>query len=166
MRAYEQPGDWKDGYWWYRNLMKNGGLYWNENESTESWRVADILPRHLWQYGLAVIDSSNQPSGWTQGDILAENWYRDGKGTFNHLQFVVSTQQGAQGREPLIANESEPESANYGHKPWARVKERIAEENPEGWNRVPLAVKHTIAKWQEKLHDPDNLYGPNGVFGG
>jgi sugar lactone lactonase YvrE len=165
MRAYDQ-GDWRDGYWWYRNLMPNGGLYWNENESTESWRVANELPRHLWQYGLAVIDSSNEPSGWTQGDILAENWYRDGKGEFNHLQFVVGTQQTNHGREPLVANESEPEGANYGAKPWARVKERIAEENPEGWNRVPLAVKHTVARWWEKIYDPANLYGPSGVFGG
>ncbi|MGE5336022.1 MAG: amidase domain-containing protein [Nitrososphaerota archaeon] len=165
MRAYEHG----DGSWWY--------LRWGqppENivyEFTQSWTVANILPTHLWQYGLAVIDSSNQPSGWGKGDILAEDAYdENGVGDFNHLQFVVGMQmRPGHPREPLIANESLPESANYPHKPWFIVKERIEKGNPEGWNRVPLAVKHTVAVYgakNAKKHDPENLYGPNGVFQG
>jgi hypothetical protein len=165
MRAYEHG----DGSWWYKRYeFPQYPEAERPGEWTESWVEADLLPRHLWQYGLAVIDSSNEPSGWTRGDILAENWYRDGKGTFNHLQFVVGTQQSASGREPLIANESGA-GDNYSHKPWAVVKQRIAEQNPAGWNRVPLAVKHTVAVYGApgaKKHDPANLYGPNGVFQG
>lgn len=163
MRAFTHG----DGSWWYFNTNLPYPL--PDHKDTESWRDADVLPRHLWQYGLANIDPSNQPTGWGKGDILAENWYRDGKGHFNHLQFVVGTRQGFSAREPLIANESAPKSANYSHKPWPEVRKRINEENPEGWNRVPLTVVHTTANYGEKgakKHDPDNLYGPNGVFKG
>ena len=93
----------------------------------------------------------------------------DGKGTFNHLQFVVGTKQPRNSpREPLIANESEPQSANYSAKPWIQVKERIDQEHGAGnWNRVPLTVTHTVANPDEKgakKHAPENLYGPNGIF--
>lgn len=163
MRAFEHG----DGSWWYQRAQHPKGTY----DYTESWAVANILPRHLWQYGLAVIDSSNQPSGWSAGDILAEDWYgTDGKGNFDHLQFVVGTFLPSGGsREPLIANESSSGS-NYSHLRWLTVKERIeaAEGTPDhaGWNRVPLAVKRTIANRDAKLHDPANLYGPGGVFSG
>ncbi len=109
------------------------------------------------------------PSGWTQGDILAEDWFDDGKGNFNHLQFVVGTFEPAGGaREPVIANSSS-EGSNYSHLRWRTVKERIqASEGPPGgmpgWQRVPLDVRHTVAAINGKLHDPDNLYGPDGVF--
>jgi hypothetical protein len=65
----------------------------------------------------------------------------------------------------LIANES-GSGSNYPHKPWARVKERIEADHGHEWNRVPLAVKHTIAGWRNKLRDPDNLYTSNGMFQG
>jgi hypothetical protein len=153
--------------WWYHNEEFLG--FWKHRNS-KSWSEANKLPRHLWQYGLAIIDPSNQPSGWTQGDILAEDAYdENGKGDFNHLQFVVATQLGLKGREPLIANESQPESANYSRKPWFEVLKRIDKGNPEGWNRVPLTPVHTIGVYGAKgakKHDPDNLYGPSGVFQG
>jgi hypothetical protein len=135
--------------------------------TSTSWSKADVLPRHLWQYELAVIDPSQQPSGWGQGDIIAYNWFSDGKGHFNHLNFVVGTQQGGGSREPLIANESEPKSANYSHMPWYEVKKRIEGEQGNNWNRLALTVGHTIANYGEegaKKHDPANLYGPAGFF--
>ena len=137
--------------------------------TSTSWSKADVLPRHLWQYELAVIDPSQQPSGWGQGDIIAYNWFSDGKGHFNHLNFVVGTLQRGGLREPLIANESEPKSANYSHLPWYEVKRRIEDEQGSNWNRLALAVVHTIANYDEegaKKHDPANLYGSEGFFHG
>jgi sugar lactone lactonase YvrE len=163
--SYMRAFDHGDGSWWYKNTGRS--LPWPPYEDTESWRLADNLPRHLWQYGLAYIDSVNEPWGWTQGDILAEDWYgTNGKGDFNHVQFVVGTTGSGNNREPLIANESQPESANYSHKPWAEVKKRIEGDHEHEWNRVPLAVKHTVANLDAKHHDPDNLYTANGVFSG
>jgi hypothetical protein len=127
------------------------------------------LPRHLWQYELAIIDPSNQPSGWGQGDIIAYNWYHDGKGEFNHLNFVVGTQQTPSGRDPLIANSSAPEQYNFPHRPYSVVREEITREFQREWTRVPLTVIHTIANWDEpgaKKRAPANLYGPDGVFNG
>jgi hypothetical protein len=163
MRAYAHG----DGSWWVRKLDHQGVIGFGY---TESWSVADVLPRHLWQYGLVKIDPSNEPAGWQAGDLLPEDWYHtNGKGDFNHMQFVSGTQNPAgKPREPLIANSSEPAEANYAHEPWnIVVKKRIEAENPEGWNRVPLVPLHRWAVWNEKgakKHDPANLYNANGVF--
>jgi sugar lactone lactonase YvrE len=157
-----------DESWWYRNLMENGGVYWNEHEQTDTWIAAELLPRHLWQYGLAHIDPVDQPWGWTTGDILAYDWFGEGgKGNFDHLNFVVGRINPTNGPyEPLIANSSSP-GHRYGSKRWTRVLEAIQEaEREDGWTRVPLAVKHTKADRNEKKHAPQNLYGPNGVFQG
>jgi sugar lactone lactonase YvrE len=167
MRAFDHG----DGSWWYHNNFKNGqyadpeGYGW---DTTESWRLADKLPRHLWQYGLAHIDPVQDPWGWTRGDILAEDWYgTNGKGDFNHLQFVVGTNNSAgHSREPLIANESSP-GHNYSSLIWWRVRERIQyDQASSGWTRVAIAMKHTKANLNDKKHDPDNLYGPGGLFNG
>jgi streptogramin lyase len=163
MRAYEHG----DGSWWVRKIDHQGAIGFG---FTESWAVADVLPRHLWQYGLVKIDTSNEPSGWQAGDLLPEDWYHtNGKGDFNHMQFVSGTQTPpGKPREPLIANSSEPAEANYAHEPWnIVVKKRIEAENPEGWDRVPLVPLHRWAIWNEKgakKHDPANLYNANGVF--
>ncbi len=156
-----------DGAWWYQCDMKNCGLYWNAHDHSDTWSVADMLPRHLWQYGLARIDPVNQPYGWTKGNILAYDWFgQDGIGNFDHIQFVVGTIDPAGSpREPLIANQSSP-GHRYGSKRWSRVKEAIEEAEGHDWTRVPLATKHTHANWKEKQHAPQNLYGPSGVFQG
>jgi hypothetical protein len=166
MRAFDKG----DGSWWYHNLQPGGQVLPEEigYEDTESWRLADKLPRHLWQYGLAHIDPVQDPWGWTRGDILGEDWYgTDGIGDFNHLQFVVGTNNSdGHAREPLIANESGP-GHNYQSLIWWRVRERIQQEQASsGWTRVALAMKYTMANLNEKKHDPDNLYGPNGLFHG
>jgi sugar lactone lactonase YvrE len=163
MRAFEKG----DGSWWYRNLVPEGQLWHNGHEETESWIVADILPRHLWQYGLAHIDPVNQPWGWTVGDILAYDWFgENGVGNFDHLNFVVGGINPANGpNEPLIANSSS-QGHRYGSKRWSRVKEAIEEAQGHEWTRVPLAVKYAKADRNEKKHAPQNLYGPNGVFQG
>jgi hypothetical protein len=135
---------------------------------SESWAKANVLPRHLWQYELVKIDPSQQPSGWTTGDILAYNWLdAHPKGEFNHLNYVVGTETIGGSREPQIANESEPEDANYAHKPWYLVKQRIEQDHGTNWNRLALTVVHTIANWDEagaKKHDPNNLYTSSGFF--
>jgi hypothetical protein len=161
----EEIGDYRNGQWWVLHYGPSDELRY---AYTTSWVRADELPRHLWQYKLVAIDNSNEPSGWQTGDILAEDWYDDGKGNFNHLQFVSGTQTPPGGaREPLIANSSEPAPKNYAAKPWSEVKKIIQDENPAGWNRVALVPKHRWAIWNEegaKKHDPDNLYTANGVF--
>jgi tripartite motif-containing protein 71 len=166
--GYMRYGEYGEGSWWVHRIGQGFSAYW---EYTTSWVNADTFPRHLWQYGLADIDNSNQPSGWQPGDILAEDWYHtNGVGDFNHVQFVSGTRTPpGSAREPLIANSSEPAGANYPEKPWIAVKLRIAEENPEGWNRVPLVPEHRWAIWNEKgakKHDPANLYNEGGVFQG
>lgn len=160
-------GDWKDGSWWYYNFG-SGGTFGNGPsagwDNTDSWSVADVLPRHLWQYKLAYIDSVQQPWGWTKGDILSYDWVdSDGKGNINHLNFVVGTTDSPSGREPLIANSSSQES-NYPNKPWSRVKERIEISHGSQWTRFALAARHRVANPKAKEHDPDNLYGVNGLF--
>jgi tripartite motif-containing protein 71 len=162
MRQYEKG----QGSWWVKKIVTPKGTGF---ESTESWRLADKFPRHLWEYRLADIDTSNESSGWQTGDILAEDWYgTGGKGDFNHVQFVSGTRTPpGQPREPLIANSSEPDSANYAEQPWIQVKARIAEEQPDGWNRVPLVPKHRFAKWDtQNTRPPAALYDSNGVFPG
>jgi sugar lactone lactonase YvrE len=157
-----------DGSWWYHNFFPGGQALPEEigYEDTESWRLADKFPRHLWQYGLAHIDPVQDPWGWTRGDILAEDWFDDGPGNFNHLQFVVGTNNAeGQSREPLIANESS-QGSNYSSLIWWRVKKRIEEEEGSSWTRAALAMKHTEANLDDKKHDPDNLYGQNGLFKG
>jgi len=162
-------GEHEDGSWWViRYIQEPGTILFDD---TESWRQADVFPRHLWQYGLAEIDTSNQPSGWQAGNILAEDWYHtEGVGNFNHVQFVSGTRTPPGGsREPLIANSSEPDEANYPEKPWVAVRARIDRENLEGWNRIPLVPKHRFAIWNQKgakKHDPANLYNAGGVFQG
>ncbi len=165
MRAFEHG----DGSWWYRNLS-SGGIFgtgpsagW---EDTDSWRQSDVLPRHLWRFELAYIDSSQQPYGWTMGNIIAYDWIdSDGKGNINHLNFVVGTIGEGGGREPLIANSSS-KGSNYPHKPWSRVKERVELAHGSQWTRFSLAARHRVANLKAKKHDPDNLYGPNGLFRG
>lgn len=157
--------------WWYKRQTPwepHNELDWYSAAfHSWNWPLADELPRFLWQYGYVHIDPVDEPSGWTQGDILAENWFADGKGEFNHLQYVVGTTTNAGGaREPLIANSSEPREANYGALRWSKVRERIQASEPDGFARVPLAWKHTEANADEKLHDPANLYGPDGVYHG
>ena len=163
MRAFEHG----DGSWWYQNYS-SGGIFgsgpsagWDD---TESWSVAEVLPRHLWRFGLAYIDSVQRPRGWTKGNILAYNWIDDhGKGSIDHLNFVVGTQSLPGGREPLIANSSGTGS-NYSRLRWARVKERIELGHETEWSRFALAARHRVANLKSKKHDPDNLYGPDGLF--
>jgi hypothetical protein len=158
------------GSWWYKRFVPYDGTEktaFSHAESTESWRLADVLPRHLWQYGLVHIDPVQEPYGWTKGDILAEDWFgTGGRGDFNHMQFVVGTETPpGLPREPLIANESS-EGHNYSSLPWRRVRERIQEaEGASGWERLALAWKYTMANIDEEKHAPANLYGPNGYFG-
>lgn len=160
-----------DGSWWYKRYVPYDGTEQTAfayADSTRSWRLADSLPRHLWQYGLLHIDPVQEPHGWTKGDVLAEDWFGSGgRGNFDHLQFVVGTQTLADGsREPLISNESS-EGHNYSNLTWYRVRQRIQEaEGNAGWQRVALAWKHTMANVDEKKHTPANLYGPNGLFRG
>jgi hypothetical protein len=165
--AYMRYLEYGEGSWWVNKVGQGFGSYF---EYSASWVNADLFPRHLWQYGLVDIDSSNEPSGWQTGDILAEDWYgTNGKGDFNHMQFVSGTQVAGGMREPLIANSSEPAEANYAQKSWASVKARIKEAEGNEWNRVPLVPKHRFAIWNQKgakKHDPANLYNAGGVFQG
>jgi len=166
---YEVYGSY-NGTWWYKRLrpwLDGDGYPFSNGDKSDSWIAADILPRHLWQYGLVHIDPDQEPAGWTRGDILAEDWFgTDGEGAFDHLQYVVGTEVVQGKREPLIANESS-EGSNYAHMPWRQVRERIQlAEGDEGWQRAALAWKHTIANPYEKKHTPANLYGPNGLFNG
>ena len=163
IRAYDDV----DGAWWYRCYYHNCGLWWNGHDETTTWTVADMLPRHLWRFGLVHIDPVNQPYGWTKGDILAYDWFgQDGKGNFDHLQFVVGTiDPSGRPREPLIANSSSP-GHRYGSLEWLYVKKRIEAAQGNDWTRVPLAVRHTHANWKEKQHAPQNLYSTGGVFQG
>ena len=156
-----------DAWWYHRQLpwSPSFSFYYEAADFSPTWTLADVLPRFLWQYGYVHIDPVNEPYGWTKGDIIAENWFADGYGEFNHLQFVVGTTGSGSGREPLIANESS-EGSNYSALRWSKVRERIQAAEPAGWERVPLAWKHTMANADEKKHDPANLYGPNGVFNG
>lgn len=167
MRFGEEPSSYKDGAWW---VLKTGPSDEIRYLYSTSWVRADELPRHLWQYGLVDIDRSDQPAGWQTGNMMALDWYSDGKGNFNHVQFVSGTRTPpGSAREPLIANSSEPADANYSEKPWIVVKARIEAGNPAGWNRVPLVPKHRYAIWYQKgakKHDPDNLYNAGGVFQG
>jgi hypothetical protein len=133
-------------------------------QHSENWPLADELPRFLWQYGLVHIDPVQEPSGWTKGDIIGYNWFRDGQGEFDHLNYVVGTASEGGTRQPLVANSSEPKNANYGALLWKQVEIRIDDEEPEGWTRLALAWKHTSADPSAKVHDPANLYGPNGFF--
>jgi sugar lactone lactonase YvrE len=169
MRAFEQEDNDKDGAWWYRNFG-SGGIFGDGPsagaEDTRAWRLADVLPRHLWRFELAYIDPVQQPWGWTKGNILAYDWIdSDGKGNVNHLSFVVGTHDLPSGREPLIANSSS-QGSNYPHKPWSEVKKRIEAAHGSGWTRFALAARHRVANLKAKKHDPDNLYGPNGLFHG
>lgn len=101
-----------------------------------------------------------------EGDHLAEDWYgTNGKGDFNHVQFVVGTVGGGSSREPLIANSSS-QGSNYSRRPWKFVKKSIEDEHGANWNRVAIVMKHTTANLNAKKHDPANLYGPNGIFRG
>jgi hypothetical protein len=162
---YQEHGD---GSWWYYKYdAEDAPIITQYDDWTESWVLADVLPRHLWRFGLVEIDSSNRPSGWTSGTIIGEDWLYDGKGDFNHMQYVVDTTRDPNGvREPLIANSSS-EGSNYGRMRWSRVKERINSAHAEdGWSRIPLPVVHTVAGPNEKKHDPANLYTEDGVFRG
>jgi sugar lactone lactonase YvrE len=166
MRAYEHG----DGSWWYYNFSKGGGVFgpgpsagWDD---TESWKLADVLPRHLWRFELAYIDSVQQPHGWMKGNIIALDWIdSDGKGNVNHLNFVVGTQDMASGREPMIANSSS-QGANYSNLLWRDVKNRVEGLHGSQWGRFSLAARHRVANLKAKKHDPANLYGPNGLFRG
>jgi len=166
MRAFDHG----DGSWWYRNLSKGGGVFgpgpsagWDD---TDSWRLSDVLPRHLWQYELAYIDSVQQPWGWTKGNLIAYDWIdSDGKGNINHLNFVVGTEDLPGGREPLLANSSS-QGSNYPNKRWSKVKERIELEHKSAWTRFSLAARHRVANLKAKKRDPDNLYTANGLFSG
>jgi hypothetical protein len=157
--------------WWYKREVpwepENELEWYGPAFHSRNWPLADELPRFLWQYGYVHIDPVDEPWGWTQGDILAESWFSDGGDKFNHLQYVVGTTTTGGIREPLIANSSEPESANYGALRWSVVKGKIQTEEPSGWARVPLAWKHTEANADEKVHDdPADLYGSGGAFHG
>jgi tripartite motif-containing protein 71 len=151
--------------WWY-NAGEGHGKGPNEHYSY-SWPLADIVPRHLWWYGLVNIDSSNEPNGWTSGDILAEDWFgTEGKGNFNHLQYVDGTYSEGESREPTVSNESDP-GHNYGHLRWRFVKLRIEEQEGHEWTRVPLMVKAADANADEPLagRTPQNLYTEGGEYG-
>ena len=157
-----------DGSWWYQRLFpwdQGNGIPFSLGHYPSSWVLADVLPRHLWQYGLARIDPVQDPWGWTRGTILAEDWFgTNGKGDFNHVQYVVGTDVIGGAREPLIANSG---SINYPHTPWAVVRRRIqVAEGAIGWQRVALAWKHTVANPSEKKKTPANLYNAGGLFGG
>jgi hypothetical protein len=158
-----------DGTWWFRRVAKYDGSIltaFRGGESTQSWTLADVLPQHLWEYGLFRIDQVQDPRGWTEGDLLAEDWFgTNGRGDFNHLQYVVGAAGASNGdREPLIANESS-EGSNYSHMPWEKVRRRIQEaEGDDGWQRAALAWTHTMANAGEKTRK-GNLYGPGGLHG-
>src|SRR4029077_12090415 len=109
-----------DGSWWYRRLSK-----WEDTfntafaaaESTESWRLADILPRHLWQYGLVHIDVQ-EPYAWTKGDILAEDWVKVAKGTFDQLHSVLVSDSPAGNPQELLIPNDPPEANKFSSLPW------------------------------------------------
>ncbi|MGC1852879.1 MAG: amidase domain-containing protein [Solirubrobacterales bacterium] len=151
-----------DGSWWaYSNIPPFGPP---EYDDSESWKLADELPRHLWRFGLAHIDPVQQPWGWTKGNIIATDWFgTNGKGDINHLLFVVGTRDNGGQREPLLANHS---TDSYSDKSWVVVKKRIEDAEGSNWTRFALAVKHTNANLNEKKHAPQNLYGPGGLFHG
>jgi hypothetical protein len=153
--------------WFYHNFYPESGYKNGQFTAAPAWSLADKLPRHLWEYGLAHIDVP-EPSGWTKGTMLAEDWYdAGGKGNFDHMQFVVGTFELSGRREPQIANESEGKEANYPDDAWYLVRERISHEHPSGWNRVPLVIKYTMANLRELKHsDPGKLYNENGVYQG
>jgi hypothetical protein len=149
-----------DGSWWvYKNIPYFGPP---EYDDTESWKLADVLPRHLWRFGLAHLDI-HQPWAWTKGNIIAADWFGSGGiGDINHLWFVVGTHHyAAYGREPLLAQHS---SASYSDKPWYEVKRRIETSEGNNWTRFALALKHTEAHIDAKKHTPENLYTEDGVF--
>jgi concanavalin A-like lectin/glucanase superfamily protein/putative amidase-like protein len=164
---YLHYGTTYDGTWWYLRALpwaQGQGAAFEEANYPPTWVQADVLPRHLWQYGLVHIDPVQEPWGWTRGTILAEDWFgTNGKGDFNHVQYVVGTQAGPEGREPLIANSS---SFSYPNMPWREVRRRIQNEHKDGWQRAAMVWKHTIANPGEKKHTPANLYNSNGLFGG
>jgi DNA-binding beta-propeller fold protein YncE len=151
-----------DGSWWVNSYIPIVGP--PKYDDTESWKLADELPRHLWRFGLARLDTSQQPGGWTRGDIIAMDWLgTNGKGDINHLMFVVGTRDNHGQREPMLANHS---TLSYGSRPWEFVKDRIEQTEGSNWTRFALAVKHTNANLDHKVHAPENLYGPDGLFHG
>jgi DNA-binding beta-propeller fold protein YncE len=155
----------EDGSWWYYNFS-NGVISPPDSgyDDTESWRQADVLPRHLWRFGLVHIDPVQQPWGWTKGNIIATDWFgTNGQGDINHMFFVVGTHQFPGGREPLLANHS---TLSYSDKPWYEVKRRIELAEGSSWTRFAVALKHTEAHLNAKKHAPENLYGPGGLFNG
>ena len=152
-----------DGSWWkYFNIPFIGPP---EYDDTESWKQADVLPRHLWRFGLVHIDQVQQPWGWTSGTIIATDWFgSNGVGDVNHLLYVHGSHDfPGRGREPLVANHS---TVSYANKAWYEVKSRIEDAEGSNWTRFALTLKHTEAHIDAKRHTPANLYGPGGLFNG
>ena len=148
-----------EGTWWKEYSIPAFGP--PHYDDTESWRFADVLPRHLWRFGLAHLDI-HQPWAWTKGNIIAADWFGShGVGDINHLWFVVGTHDYAAGREPLLAQHS---TVSYSAKRWSVVKERIEASEGNDWTRFALALKHTEAHVDAKHRTPENLYTENGVF--
>lgn len=48
---------------------------------------------------------------------------------------------------------------------YTHYRDRPRKEDNLFWE-VVLSMKHTKANLNDKKHDPDNLYGPNGLFNG
>jgi hypothetical protein len=78
MREYEHG----QGSWWMRNILPSGHIpVWG---STDSWPLADVLPRHLMEYGLAHLVSDPR-----LGDLLIYNWH-DGGPEYDHLNYITN----------------------------------------------------------------------------
>lgn len=140
MREYKKG----DGSWW---STRTRGRFGYEIRSTDSWRLADVLPQHLWEYHLGdrIYTGMNT---WTSRDVIAWSWHNDGE--VDHLQFVSGWSHNRD--VPLIANHS-GEGSNYGRMIWPRVLNRVHRDYPNADFRV-LRIRNTRANIYEDGYPP------------